>query len=101
MEAKQQVSNPPPGICSIDVNRKVCWCTIVHGPHALLRSDRYSLHQLQEQWTCMLLQVYNGAPNPHIRTFGHSPRLAHCPPEDYYYRAFSSTKRGLQPLVLC
>ncbi|GFV49869.1 hypothetical protein TNCV_1391511 [Trichonephila clavipes] len=43
----------PPGICSMEVityrNRKMCLCTIVRKPNDLVRSGRYSMHQLQKK----------------------------------------------------
>lgn len=46
-------SNPPPGICSIQVvthrNSKMCWWTwtIMHELHVLSQSGRYSRHQIE------------------------------------------------------
>lgn len=42
-------TNPPPATFGTNVvNRKMCWCTIMHVRHVLAHSSRYSLHEIQK-----------------------------------------------------
>ncbi|GFW34813.1 hypothetical protein TNCV_698011 [Trichonephila clavipes] len=71
---KSTASNPPPRICIMKVgshrNRKLCWRTIIHGPHVLVRSGWSYMQYLKEKWENFVragfLQPYHDAPNPPI-----------------------------------
>ncbi|GBM49338.1 hypothetical protein AVEN_148667-1 [Araneus ventricosus] len=65
-------SNPPPGICNIEMvthrSRKICWCTIMHELHVLAHSGRYSLQQIRV--TCCRKRRYFGPLRRSGRRYG-------------------------------
>ncbi|GFX20885.1 hypothetical protein TNCV_79401 [Trichonephila clavipes] len=68
----------------------MCWCTIMHESHVLVRSGWYSLQKPLQLWEIF---VYEGffnlkSPSKSPHSFGYSPRRTQCRPEDYYYRDF-------------
>ncbi|GFT73345.1 hypothetical protein TNCV_4009591 [Trichonephila clavipes] len=65
---RSTTSNPPPGICSIEVNLKMCCCTIVREPH--VSGVQWPFFPAETSGevgnlpTCTVLQPYHDAPNP-------------------------------------